>query len=70
MASNIVKSKYSHDWTFGLGNYRGKAFTTGCWSGDCWTFYPVMSKVKTEILDLTTLKWSEAPEYPFAYYKA
>ena len=28
-----------------------------------------MSLVKTEILDLTTLKWSEAPQYPFVYYK-
>ena len=56
----VEVSKYSHDRTFGLGNYRGKAFTTGCnWEG-------CTSKVATEILDMTTMKWSDGPNYPFA----
>ena len=56
----VEDSKYSHDVTLGLGNYRGKAFTTGCnWEG-------CTSKVATEILDMTTMKWSDGPDYPFA----
>jgi len=56
----VEDSKYSHDRTFGLGNYRGKAFTTGCHSRGC------TSKVETELLDMTTMKWSDGPHYPFA----
>ena len=56
----VENSKYSHDQTLGLGNYRGKAFTTGCWSVGC------TSKVETELLDMTTMKWSDGPDYPFA----
>ena len=60
---NYVKvedSKYSHDHTFGLGNYGDKAFTTGCFQAGC------TSKVATELLDMTTMKWSDGPDYPFA----
>ena len=60
---NYVKvedSKFSHAWTLGLGNYGGKAFTTGCYSFGC------TSKVATELLDMTTMKWSDGPDYPFA----
>ena len=56
----VEDSKYSHDRTFGLGNYRGKAFTTGCHAYGC------TSKVATELLDMTTMKWSDGPNYPFA----
>ena len=55
---SIVLSKYSHIWTLGLANYRGKALTSGCNSfGDC--------KFKTELLDMSTLRWSDGPDYPF-----
>ena len=67
-------SYYSHSETFGLGNYRGNAFTTGCSpntyiSGDC--------DKKTEIFDMEEMQWysdksmvaSETyvvpPDYPF-----
>ena len=56
----VEDSKYSHAYTFGLGNYRGKGFTTGCY------YYGCTSKVETELLDMTTLKWSDGTDYPFA----
>ena len=56
----VEDSKYSHDGTLGLGNYRGKAFTTGC------QYYGCTSKIATELLDMTTMKWSDGPDYPFA----
>ena len=56
----VEVSKYSHDRTFGLGNYRGKAFTTGCYGQTC------TRMVETELLDMTTMKWSDGPDYPFA----
>ena len=55
----VEETKYSHRGTLGLGNYRGKAFTTGC-SSSC------TSQVATELLDMTTMKWSDGPYYPFA----
>ena len=57
----VENSKFSHRYTYGLGNYRGKAFTTGC-DGP---FY-CTSKVATEMLDMTTLTWTDGPDYPFA----
>ena len=51
-------SKYSHGYTLGMGNYMGKALTTGCnWLSNC--------RVKTELMDMTTLTWSDGPDYPF-----
>ena len=50
-------SEYSHSNTFGMANYRGKALTTGCWSGSC--------AVKTELMNMNTLTWSAGPDYPF-----
>ena len=58
----VENSKYSHDVTLGLGNYCDKAFTTGCWSRGC------TSKVETELLDMTTMQWSDGPDYPFAHF--
>ena len=58
--NQVEDSKYSHELTFGLGNYRGKAFTTGCY------YYGCTSKVATELLDMTTMKWFDGPDYPFA----
>ena len=54
-------SRYSHQYTSGMGNYAGKALTTGCsvsGSSDC--------VVKTELMDLKTLQWTDGPDYPFA----
>ena len=52
-------SEYSHRETTGMANYRGKALTTGCWSG-------VSCGKKTELMDMTTLTWSAGPDYPFS----
>ena len=57
----VEDSKYSHAQTYGLENYGGKAFTTGCYSN-----YGCTNKVATELLDMTTMKWSDGPHYPFA----
>ena len=56
----VEDSKYSHAYTLGLGNYRDKAFTTGCRTTGC------TSEVATELLDMTTMKWSDGPDYPYA----
>ena len=44
--------------TFGIANYRGNALTTGS--------FPNPLHKKTEILDMTTMTWSDADDYPFA----
>ena len=51
-------SKYSHDNTYGMGNYMGQALTTGC-------YYDLDCSHKTELMDMTTLTWSDGPDYPF-----
>ena len=51
-------SAYSHDFTYGLANYGGKALTTGCLSS-------LSCRVKTELMDMNTLTWSIGPDYPF-----
>ena len=54
----VADANYHHGWPNGLGNYRGNAFVTGCDNpGGC--------EKKTEILDLITLTWSDAPDYPY-----
>ena len=50
-------SAYSHRYTYGLANYRGRALTTGCSGDSC--------GVKTELMDMNTLTWSIGPDYPF-----
>ena len=51
-------SSYPHGYTYGLANYKGKAITTGCYtSSSCY--------VKTELMDMNTMKWSNGPNYPF-----
>ena len=63
----VEDSKYSHYQTLGLGNYRGKAFTTGCHSRGCTSKLCCnRNYVATELLDMTTMKWSDGPDYPFA----
>ena len=57
--ATVENSKFSHRYTIGLGNYRGKAFTTGCAdSSSC--------NVATEMLDMTILTWTDGPDYSFA----
>ena len=55
----MENSKYSHQRTLGLANYRGNGLTTGCY------FTNAECSFKTEIMDTTTLKWSDGPDYPF-----
>ena len=56
--SSAGSSKFSHYYTYGLANYMGKALTTGCGQDtDC--------GIKTEIMDMSTLQWSNGPDYPF-----
>lgn len=52
-------SQYSHVYTLSIANYQGKPLTTGCYekNGGC--------AVKTELMDLNTLTWSNGPDYPF-----
>ena len=58
-SQSVGSSKYSHWNTMGMGNYKGKALTTGCNSGsECY--------VKTELMDLVTFEWTDGPDYPFA----
>ena len=65
----VENSKFAHRHTLGLGNYQGKALTTGC-NYDCVSlgciFSTCTSKVATELLDMTTLTWTDGPDYPFA----
>ena len=58
---SIESAKYSHKYTFGLANYKGKALAVGCWGGnaDC--------SFATELFDLNTMKWSDGPKFPFGY---
>ena len=60
---SVKPSKYSHKWTDGLANYDGKALTSGCLPSnvhfDC--------KFKTEVLDMTTMTWSDQPDYPIEF---
>ena len=51
-------SKFSHQWTLGMGNYKNKALTTGCHeNSSCY--------VKTELMNMETLQWSNGPDFPF-----
>ena len=56
---SVSSTEYSHRYTFGMGNYHGKALVTGCHMDS--TCY-----VKTELMDMNTLTWSSGPDYPFA----
>ena len=57
---SIESSKYSHQFTTGLANYKGKALAVGCLDSntDC--------SFATELFDLNTMKWSDGPDFPFA----
>ena len=55
----IESSKYSHAYTFGLANYKGKALAVGCaeFNADC--------SFASELFDLNAMKWSDGPYFPF-----
>ena len=55
----IESSKYRHDKTLGLANYKSKALTTGCGEDDSDCSF------KTEIFDMNTMEWSDGPDFPF-----
>ena len=59
---SVESSKYSHQNVYGLANYKNKAFTTGCQYG---TVNLPSECVKTELLNMETLQWSDGPDYPF-----
>ena len=51
-------SKFGHKYTYGLGNYKNKALTTGCdENSSC--------GAKTELMNMETLQWSSGPDFPF-----
>ena len=64
----VASSKYSHDMT-ALANYRGKALATGCYSYYRYVGQPELAKlncgIKTELMDMYSLEWSEAPDFPW-----
>ena len=41
-----------------MANYQGKALTTGCQDDS-------KCSVKTELMDMNTLTWSNGSDYPF-----
>ena len=55
----VGSSKFSHQHTYGMGNYKNKALTVGCEDryscGD-----------KTELMDMETLEWTNGTDYPFS----
>ena len=52
-------SKFSHKYTYGLGNYKDQALTTGCNDGSS-------CSAKTELMNMETLEWSNGPDYTLA----
>lgn len=61
-------SFHAHIETFGLGNYRGNAFTTGCSpQADEFADFEDCSR-SSEIFDMTDMTWlnfRDVPDYPF-----
>ena len=53
-------SNFPHEFTIGMGNYKGNALTTGCGDGT------KSCAIKTELMDMNTLEWSNGPDFPFA----
>ena len=55
----LDNSNYDHTYVFQLGIYQNQAFTTGC-------YYPSNCYFKTEIMNMTTMTWSVADDYPYS----
>ena len=49
-------TKYRHEMTTGMALYNGQPFVTGS----------IFTNAHTEILDLESLNWTPAQDYPFA----
>ena len=49
-------TKYRHEMTTGIALYKGQPFVTGS----------IFTNAHTEILDLNSLSWTDAEDYPFA----
>ena len=60
----LDESKFGHRLTK-LGNYRGAAFITGCFNE-----YVDECAFKTEIMDMSTFKWTNGPDYPFSSFSS
>ena len=59
----VASSEYSHIMAMGMANYLGKALITGCYEqGNDWL--RSICGLKTEIMDMGTLTWSSAKDYP------
>ena len=56
-------SKFSHRSTYGLANYMGKALITGCYAA---AHEDSNCGKKTEIMDMSTLEWSNGVDYAFS----
>ena len=56
---SVEFSKYSHRYTYALGNYKGNALAVGCDRNyaDC--------SFATELFDINNGKWSSGPDFPF-----
>ena len=52
-------SNFSHRQTMGMGNYKNNGLTTGCYDNS-------LCYVKTELMNMETLEWSNGPDFPFA----
>ena len=57
--ATVGSSKFPHRYTLGLGNYQGKALTTGCDNASS-------CSAKTELINMETLEWSNGPDYTLA----
>ena len=60
---SVFDSIVSHRQTFGLANYKGQALTVGCSRNEDADFNgEEKCSFKTEILDMSTLKWTDRPK--------
>ena len=57
---SVENSKFYHKYNQ-IADYRGEALVTGCssYNGE------FECSIKTEIMDMATMKWSDAADYPF-----
>ena len=60
---SISDSIVSHRQTFGLANYKGQAMTVGCSRNEDADFNgEEKCSFKTEILDMSTMTWTDRPK--------
>ena len=61
----VGSSQFSHRETFGLGNYKGQALTTGCCIREMRGCERAACSIKTELLNMTTMTWSNTISQDF-----